>query len=113
MVGPTASRSFVAQLPAPETKRAARKGGTWRLFYWREVWCQSTRALPEDQTSAGLPLRQAGYPAFSNPVQRIGTLLGQEKRCLQASRNDRIYLLSNRNMWTRDARLLRASHGIL
>ncbi|HEX7792378.1 MAG TPA: hypothetical protein VF467_17835, partial [Afipia sp.] len=68
---------------------------------------------PGDQTSAGLPLREADYSAFSNPFQRIGTLLGQEKRCLQASHNDRIYLLSSRNMWTRYARLLRVSHGIL
>jgi hypothetical protein len=45
--GPTALQALarVARLPAPETKRAARKGGTRELFYWRVLWCQSTQAL--------------------------------------------------------------------
>lgn len=34
--------ALIARLPALETKRAARIGGTWWLFYWRAACCQST-----------------------------------------------------------------------
>jgi hypothetical protein len=57
-------------------------------------------------------LPSADIPVFSDQFQRLGTHAG--RKCpLQASYNDRIYLLSSRNMWTRYDRLLRVSHGIL
>ncbi|MFT6670823.1 MAG: hypothetical protein ACJAVZ_002293 [Afipia broomeae] len=46
------------------------KGGTWRLFYWWTLLCQSTRALLRAAAEARLLLQLKHIPAFLHLFQR-------------------------------------------